>query len=82
MEVWGRSQPLGNFGKNKAILMPLDHVLHVFRAISKNSIINMSKPVKKIKLFNPPFTHNLNVSDLAQVEESKIHWLVLYFSGK
>ena len=30
----GRSpQPLGNFGKKKAILMPLDQISHVFGAI-------------------------------------------------
>ena len=28
--------PLENFGKKKAILMPLDNISPVFRAISKN----------------------------------------------
>ena len=40
MEVWGRSpQPLGDFCKvlkEKAILIPLDDILHVFRGIWKN----------------------------------------------
>ena len=39
MWVWGQSlQPLGNFVEKKtiAILMPLDHNLHVFRVILKN----------------------------------------------
>ena len=41
MGVWGRSsQPLGNFFviflEKQAILMPLDHNLHVFRTILKN----------------------------------------------
>ena len=40
MGVWGKShQPLGDFCKfleKKAILIPLDHILHVFTAIWKN----------------------------------------------
>ena len=40
MWVWGQSsQPLGDFYKfleKKAILIPLDHISHVFKAISKN----------------------------------------------
>ena len=40
MEVWGLCpQPLGDFYKfleKKAILIPLDHISHVFTAIWKN----------------------------------------------
>ena len=40
MGVWGQSpQPLGDFCKflkKKAILIPLDHISHVFTAIWKN----------------------------------------------
>ena len=39
--------------------MPLDHISHVFRAIWKNQIFNIWKPIKKIKLFNP-FTYRLS----------------------
>ena len=38
--VWGQSShPLGDFCKflgKKAILIPLDHIVHVFKAIWKN----------------------------------------------
>ena len=40
MGVWGQSlKPLGEFCKffeNKTILIPLDHISHVFKAILKN----------------------------------------------
>ena len=52
MEVWGQSpQPLGDFCKlleKKAILIPLDRILHVFTAIWKNYILNIWKPIEKI----------------------------------
>ena len=35
--VWGQNpKPLGDFRKKKTFLMPLDHISHMFRAISKN----------------------------------------------
>ena len=77
-----------NFMNKKAVLSPLDHVSHVFRAIRK--------PIEKIKLFSPFFCLlfksktrlkycilGLNfVSDSAQVGESKVHCLMQYFSCK
>ena len=52
MGVWVQSpQPLGDFCKfleKKAILIPLDHIWHVFTAIWKNSIFNILKPIEKI----------------------------------
>ena len=39
--------------------MPLDHNSHVYKAIWKKEIVNIWKPIEKIKLFNPPFTFNL-----------------------
>ena len=40
--------------------MPLNHILHMFRAIWKHSIFDIWKPIEKIKLFNPPFSCNLS----------------------
>ena len=38
--------------------MPLDHNLYVFKAIRKNYIFNIGKPIcEKIKLLNLPFTY-------------------------
>ena len=62
MGVWGQSpQSLGDFCKflkKKAILILLDHISHVFKAIWKNYIFNIWQPIEKIELFSPPFTCN------------------------
>ena len=67
--------------------MSLNHISHVLRAIWKNWIFNIWKQLKKIKLFNPPFTYNLiqnmfkilhfgvKFCDLAQVGESKVPYI-------
>ena len=44
--------------------MPLDHIPRVFRAIWKNKIFNIWKPIEKIKLFNPPFTDSLSPKNI------------------
>ena len=52
MGAWGQSsQSLDDFCKflkKKAILIPSDHISHVFTAIWKNLIFNIWKPIKKI----------------------------------
>ena len=42
-----------NFLEKKTILMPLNHISHMFRAIWKHYIFDIWNPIKKIKLFNP-----------------------------
>ena len=49
------------FWEKLAILMPLDHNLHVFTTILKNWIFSVWKPIEKIKLFNLSFTYNLSL---------------------
>ena len=50
--VWGQSsQPLDNFRKfleKKAILIPLDHISHVFTAVWNSLIFNIWKPIEQI----------------------------------
>ena len=51
--VWERSPqpPVGDFCKfleKKAILILLDHISHMFKAISKNLTFNIWKPIQKI----------------------------------
>ena len=52
MVVLGQSpQPLGDFCKflgKKAILIPLDHISHVFKAIWKNYIFNIESQSKNL----------------------------------
>ena len=60
----------------KAILMPLDYISHVFRAIWKNLNFNISKPIEMIKLFNSPFIRSLSKTS------SKSFILVLNFNCK
>ena len=47
--------------------MPLDHNSQVIRAIWKNKIFNIWKPIEKNELINPPFIYNFS-------EKGKTMW--------
>ena len=55
-----RCKIFGNFLEKIAILMPLGHISHEFRAICKNRIFGIWKQIDSMKLFNPPFTYDLS----------------------
>ena len=83
------------FLEKLVILIPLDHNYLCLEPFERPRFCNIWKPIKKDKLFNPPFTYNKSktrlkfcnlglkfVSDSAQVGESKVLCFVQYFSSK
>ena len=46
--VWGQSPSCWVIFGKKAILIPLDHIPHVFIAIWKNQTFNIWNPIEKI----------------------------------
>ena len=75
--------------------MPLDHNSHAFRAIWKATFLTVESHLKKLNFLilllltiQVQNTFKISqfglnfVSNLAKVEESKVHYLMQYFSSK